>query len=623
MNKKILCTFLVLFPAILLALGLSYIRWHDDLTAEGYLTGTTGHVTLQTAPSWKTNQTDAPLWNAAANMPAPTRYHGAGVGYSRNDTNWLFCFGGDATGTGQVSNVTSIYNARTNIWSTGAIMPNPRFYICAALLGNSVYLIGGIPTGPDPPIVPIVSKYDIMNNTWSLAQFYPNDIADADAAGYQDSLIYVAGGLLNTISYNATANVNLYNRFTNSWRPATPLPAPRSGGAMAITGDTIVYVCGGPGYNTGLTNTVFRGLISQSNRSVITWITGANYPGTSRHRMDAAPWGCKGIITGPGSGPGFTTTNECYVYSPGNNVWTQMPNKPTPTSALFLGSARSGNGIWRLICASGLVLTPPYSIPQTEILSDTFCPTVNCTYKFTQVDNNGFTKPILNVATTRDTINVTAIGLVCTICDVNVRIDTVLHTWDSDIAFTITHGTVSVELITHRGGSGDNFIGTILNDSALLPISSGTAPFTGSFRPESPLIPFNGLVPGGLWVLTIVDDVGGDSGYLKQWALVISFTCPVGGIQTIEVPFTYRLSQNYPNPFNPTTTIKYGLPKPGNTKLVVYDILGRVVTTLVNEYKTAGTYSVNFDGTNYSSGIYFYSLESGNYKETKKMLIVK
>ena len=89
------------------------------------------------------------------------------------------------------------------------------------------------------------------------------------------------------------------------------------------------------------------------------------------------------------------------------------------------------------------------------------------------------------------------------------------------------------------------------------------------------------------------------------------------------VPQTYSLEQNYPNPFNPTTNIRFGLPKSGLVKMVIYDVLGRVVTTLVNEYKEAGEYTVDFDASAIASGVYFYKIESGSFTDVKKMLLVK
>ncbi len=85
----------------------------------------------------------------------------------------------------------------------------------------------------------------------------------------------------------------------------------------------------------------------------------------------------------------------------------------------------------------------------------------------------------------------------------------------------------------------------------------------------------------------------------------------------------YELQQNYPNPFNPVTKITFSIPAANNVKLVVYDLTGKIVATLMNEYKNIGTYSVEFDASNLSSGIYLYKVESGTFTEIKKMLLVK
>jgi len=94
-------------------------------------------------------------------------------------------------------------------------------------------------------------------------------------------------------------------------------------------------------------------------------------------------------------------------------------------------------------------------------------------------------------------------------------------------------------------------------------------------------------------------------------------------------PNEFSLSQNYPNPFNPSTTIRYSIPNviAGEAKqsvvLKVYDILGNVVATLVNEQKSAGNYEVKFNASNLSSGIYFYKLQSGSFVQTKKFILIK
>ncbi len=85
----------------------------------------------------------------------------------------------------------------------------------------------------------------------------------------------------------------------------------------------------------------------------------------------------------------------------------------------------------------------------------------------------------------------------------------------------------------------------------------------------------------------------------------------------------YKLEQNYPNPFNPISTISYSIKQDGLVSLKIYDVLGKEVTTLVHENEPAGYYSVEFNASDLSSGIYFYTLTSGNFKETKKLILLK
>ncbi|HRE42091.1 MAG TPA: T9SS type A sorting domain-containing protein [Ignavibacteria bacterium] len=89
------------------------------------------------------------------------------------------------------------------------------------------------------------------------------------------------------------------------------------------------------------------------------------------------------------------------------------------------------------------------------------------------------------------------------------------------------------------------------------------------------------------------------------------------------IPTVYELSQNFPNPFNPVTKINFSIPKQGMTTLKVYDVTGRLVASLINEIKAPGFYSVNFEGTGFASGAYFYKLESLDFSDVKRMILVK
>ena len=92
-------------------------------------------------------------------------------------------------------------------------------------------------------------------------------------------------------------------------------------------------------------------------------------------------------------------------------------------------------------------------------------------------------------------------------------------------------------------------------------------------------------------------------------------------------PSVFSLSQNYPNPFNPSTSIQYAISSRQFVSLKVYDVLGEEIATLVNEEKPAGNYEIDFQSTvgslQLASGIYYYQLRSGDYVETKKMMMIK
>jgi hypothetical protein len=90
-----------------------------------------------------------------------------------------------------------------------------------------------------------------------------------------------------------------------------------------------------------------------------------------------------------------------------------------------------------------------------------------------------------------------------------------------------------------------------------------------------------------------------------------------------DLPTTYHLSQNFPNPFNPSTSIRFSLPRSGHASIVIYDILGSTVCTLLDQNLSPGTYLIDWHARGVSSGVYIYRLVAGSFVETKKMLILR
>jgi len=290
-------------------------------------------------------------WTSGALCPAPNSL-GAGVGYARNDTGWVFSIGGQA-------NLTPVtkYNIKTNVWTTVAPLPIGLDRFGACRVKDSIYVIGGAINATAYGAQ--VYKYDINANTWVTRTSLPGVIGWNKVIGYQDSLIYCAGG------YNGVATVSdvlLYNAKTNTWRTATSMPAIRFGGGFAVVGDTLIYASGVDG--TVIQPTTYRGVISQTDRSAITWTTGAPIP-TALFRTDAAQFGC-GIILATGSSTTAWTSvsNQAYFYSPGLNTWTLLATMPTALTASHLGSAYIGQNKWKFVVATGYTGTVAYGTPQ-------------------------------------------------------------------------------------------------------------------------------------------------------------------------------------------------------------------------------------------------------------------
>jgi len=98
---------------------------------------------------------------------------------------------------------------------------------------------------------------------------------------------------------------------------------------------------------------------------------------------------------------------------------------------------------------------------------------------------------------------------------------------------------------------------------------------------------------------------------------------PVSVEQIEEIATDYRLEQNYPNPFNPSTIIRYSIPIQSKVKLTIYNTIGENITEIFDRTQNAGSYEVEFDGSELSSGIYFYRLQAGSYVKTKKMILLR
>ncbi len=316
---------------------------------------------------------DAGTWSSGANIPSPGSNGGAGISYTRNDTNFIYCINGDIDGAGYSDKKFRAYNVNTNTWTDLPNYLQGRAWVSGALIGTNVYAIGGIAPGCWTEPTATIQKYNIINNKWTMAASMIYGTGSSGACGYQDSLMYVIGGMGATSQ--PIMHVQLYNQTSNTWRLATPLPQARANGWMWIKSDTIYYGCGAGPTTSTFNNNIFVGVISQTNRANITWTTSpVTYPGANRHRMDAAAFGPFGIIIGPGAGNvWWGTGNECYTWKGGNSQFVANPTLPIMTSDAMVGSGSFIRGnwkIWKFVVASGLIMQAPYHILNTQIYTD-------------------------------------------------------------------------------------------------------------------------------------------------------------------------------------------------------------------------------------------------------------
>ncbi len=209
---------------------------------------------------------------------------------------------------------------------------------------------------------------------------------------------------------------------------------------------------------------------------------------------------------------------------------------------------------------------------------------------------------------------------------VTVTLDSITFPATGDLEIYLIHNGITDTLVFHQGGAGDHFISTVLDDTAATPITGGSAPFTGTYRPYKPLAVFNTSNVEGDWILR-VKNTGSSTGMLNSWSINFELDENTIGIQqtSTEIPNGYSLGQNYPNPFNPVTKIKFNIPKAGQVSMKLYDITGREAAVLVNKQLSPGSYNydLNANDMGLSSGVYFYRLITDNFTDVKKLVLVK
>ena len=303
-------------------------------------------------------------------IPSP-RYYAGSVMYTRNDTAWLYVFGGDTTGYGDPTKTCSRYNLNTDTWELIAELPMPSRLNGTAKLADKLYSFGGFNSKENIPVATIY-EYDVNMDTWTQLQDMPEALYYLKGLGFRDSILYFFGG----VSYPPVFRREV--RYTDILLPpiaytlADSLPAGLADGGTALAFDTIYYI-GGYINEINTTAATLKGVVDPLDRSKITWRDTTNYLGGPIARINAHEWGPGKIISGGGSSKAFNSTSKAYIFDALKATYTAIDTIPIPITAYQSGTAYSitaGKEIKKFVIAGGIT-TGPAIIGETWIYSDT------------------------------------------------------------------------------------------------------------------------------------------------------------------------------------------------------------------------------------------------------------
>ena len=344
------------------------------------------------------------------------------------------------------------------------------------------------------------------------------------------------------------------------WTTKAPMPTPRAGLSTSVV-DGIIYVIGG---GMSLSSTFFS-TVEAYDPATNTWTTMRDMP-TPRAFFSTS------VVDGIIYAIGGCTVNQCGMalatveaYDPATNTWTTKRDMPGPLDGF---STCVADGI---IYAIGGGFNNPT------------CTAVSTVYAY---------DPKTDTWTEKDDMPTPRMGL--STCGV----DGTIYAIGGRII--VSGGLSTVEVY-------DPVTNTWVTKSDM-PTARG---YLSSSTVDGKIYAIGGR-HGSVTVATV-----------EEYDPSSDLTSVEGVSEATAVPSGFALSQNYPNPFNPSTTIKFYLPKSAFVTLKIFDILGKEITTLVNEKKSSGEYTINWNAEGLSSGIYLYKLKAGEFVETRKLVLQK
>ena len=493
--------------------------------------------------------------------PSVNAYSRSCVAYITIGANdYIYQFGGGSTT--QHTQVAR-YDVAANTWSNSgfAAIPSGMSAATAVTIGDKIYVFGGQSAAG----LGKTYMYDPVANTWATKANMLTLVTDALVVKFEDNnYVYVIGGGDGLFGTVVQSSVQLYNVATDTYTACTSLPAAVTMMGGGILNYTIIATGGWNG-TTG-SPTTYKGVINPANPTQITWTTVANYPAGGVTRMASFPVtlgtypSAAGIFCTGGALDGATLQGATHLYNFCTDAWEVLtPNLSQPRSN-FKGCGKMDNNVYAVAGFTTVGVGTNDKATLTAIAGNCYSP----------------------------------IPVELTSFSASVSGNVVELLWET--ASEINNSGFSIE----RKSADNEYV-----EIGFVPgFGTTTEPKSYSFIDQD--------LQNGIY-----------SYRLKQ----IDFNGTFEYTDVVEVeiitPATFNLEQNYPNPFNPSTSIKYSLAEAGNVRLSVYNTVGEEVAVLVNGFSQAGSFEVNFDASNLSTGVYLYKLQSANSVQTKKMMLLK
>ena len=416
----------------------------------------------------------------------------------------------------------------------------------------------------------------------------------------------------------AGAQVKTANQWCGNF-PPLPGTGTLWGHASVVLGDTI-YVAGGS--SGGAPSSIFYKYSISAN----SWSVGAGTP-VAKTGGDLVV--CRGKIyyVGGGSATINSGTAETYVYNPATGVWTQLADIPTPVTG-NVAECYNDSLIYSMLGGWNTyeTIVQVYNVSSNTWSQATQISSGNGRRSFAGgiLGNKLFVCAGFSGSFRNDfwigTINPANPLQITWVQKPNISVPT------SRPGGTAILGKFYVIMGEINGGSGNDSVAIWDTTLNAWNYKDGKPIRTNNLNGSvSASITYCNNVPGvKIWCAG-----GSIQGQTTRPLDVFADTCllnctgPLTGIENNSIPLQFSLKQNYPNPFNPVTRIEFELPKGELVYISVSDITGRELSVIKAEYYSAGNHEVTFDGSNFSSGVYFYKLVTKDFTDSKKMVLIK